>query len=265
MIDFHSHILSNIDDGSRSIEETFNLINEATEVGFNKIVLTPHYKEGYYETDVAEREVWLDAITKNLEVKNFDGKLYLANEIYISENIIKLLESSKASTINNTSYVLFELPKEAEPINLYDVIYEMQQNKIVPVIAHPERCSFIQKEPALIYDLVQKGVLMQQNYGSIIGQYGKKAQIIAKKMLENNLVHFLGSDVHRQNTIYKKIPAILIELSNIIGEEKLEELTTINPELALLNKRIDIRTPIKFELSIKEKIKMNLNFKFLNN
>lgn len=263
MIDFHSHILPNIDDGSRSIEETFNLIKEAKDAGFDGIVLTPHYIEKYYETDVAEREVWLDAITQNLSVKNFDGNLYLANEIYISENIIQLLEEAKASTINNTSYVLFELPLNAEPLNLYDVIYKMQQYKLVPVLAHPERYSFMQDEPELIYDLVQKGVLMQQNYGSIIGQYGKKAQMIAKKMLENNLVHFLGSDAHRQNTIYKKIPGILIEIKNIIGEDRLKELTTINPTLALSNKKIDIRTPRNIELSLTEKIKMNIDFKFL--
>lgn len=263
MIDFHTHILPNIDDGSRSIEETFNLIEEAKKAGFEKIVLTPHYIEDYYETDVAEREVWLDAITKNLSVKKFDGDLYLANEIYMTENIMKLLENAKASTINNTSYVLFELPLNAEPLNLYDVIYEMQQNKIVPVLAHPERYTFMQKEPELIYDLVQKGVLMQSNYGSFIGQYGKKAQVIAKKMLENNLVHFLGSDVHREKTIYPHIPEILKEIESIIGEERLEELTTTNPELALANKRIDIRTPISIELSLKEKIQMNVNFKFL--
>ncbi len=70
MIDFHAHILPNIDDGSRSIDETFNLIKEAQNVGFDEIVLTPHYKETVFETDVAERGVWLDAITKNLTTKN---------------------------------------------------------------------------------------------------------------------------------------------------------------------------------------------------
>ncbi|MBR3002591.1 MAG: hypothetical protein IKF38_03385 [Clostridia bacterium] len=259
MIDFHTHILPNIDDGSRSIEETFNLIEEAKNAGFDKIVLTPHYMEGYYETDVAEREVWLDAISKNLYIKKFNGKLYLANEIYISDNIMNLLENAKASTINNTSYVLFELPLNAEPLNLYNIIYEMQQYKIVPVLAHPERYSFVQKEPELLYDLVEKGVLLQSNYGSIIGQYGKKAQSLVKKMFENKLVHFLGSDVHRQNTIYKRIPECLMEIRKITGEEYLDELTTKNPELALANKRIDIRTPSKIELNLKEKVIMNLN------
>ena len=103
MIDFHAHILPNIDDGSRSIDETFNLIKEAQNVGFDEIVLTPHYKETVFETDVAERGVWLDAITKNLTTKNIKAKLYLANEIYMTDNIIKLLENEKASTITTTS------------------------------------------------------------------------------------------------------------------------------------------------------------------
>ena len=254
MIDIHSHILPNIDDGSRSIDETFNLIKEAKNVGFDAIVLTSHYMEGYYETNVPERKVWVNAIYENLQAKNIDINLYLGNEIYMSENIIKLLEEGKASTINDTSYVLFELPLNAEPLNLYDTIYEMQQYKLVPILAHPERYSFVQREPELVYDLVEKGVLMQANYGSIIGQYGNKAQMIVKKFFEGNMIHLLGSDVHKQNTIYPKIPQILSELNELIGEEKLEELTTINPNLVLHNKRIGIEPPHLMKLNFKEKM-----------
>lgn len=257
MIDFHSHILPNIDDGSRSIEETFNLIKEAKNVGFDAIVSTSHYMENYYETNVPEREVWINAIYENLQVKNMDIRLYLGNEIYLSENIIKLLEEGKASTINDTSYVLFEMPLNAEPLNLYDIVYEMMQYKLVPILAHPERYSFVQKDPELIYDLIQKGVLMQANYGSIIGQYGEKAKIIVKKFFKNNMIHFLGTDVHRQNTIYPRIPEALAQINELIGEEKLKELSTTNPSLALKNKRIDIVEPIPVELTLKEKIIMN--------
>ena len=96
MIDFHTHILPNIDDGSRSIEETFNLIKEAKNVGFEAIISTSHYMEKYYETNAPEREVWINAIYENLQAKNIDINLYLGNEIYLSENIIKLLEEGKA-------------------------------------------------------------------------------------------------------------------------------------------------------------------------
>ena len=258
MIDFHTHILPNIDDGARSIEETFNLIKEAKNAGFESIISTSHYMENYYETDTPEREVWVNAIYENLKAKNIDIKLYLGNEIYMTDNIIKLLEEGKASTINDTSYVLFEMPLNIEPMNLYDMVYEMIQCKLVPVLAHPERYTFVQQEPELIYDLIQKGVLMQANYGSIIGQYGKKAQMIVKKFFENNMIHFLGTDVHRQNTIYTKMPEILEELGSLIGEDKLEELTTTNPGLALRNKKIEISEPYPIELSLKEKIIMRL-------
>lgn len=258
MIDFHTHIIPNIDDGSRSVEETFNLIKEAKEVGFEGIVLTSHYIENYYETDVPERDIWVKAISENLANKGIQTNLYLGNEIYMSNNMVNLLVEGKASTINNSSYVLFEMPLNAEPLNLYDVIYSLQENKLIPVLAHPERYSFIQKDPELVYDLIQKGVLMQANYGSILGIYGEKAQMIVRKFLENNMIHFLGSDVHRQNTIYKKIPHALEQIKEIVGNEKLEELTTINPKLAIENKRIDIDEPEEVVLTIKEKIIMYL-------
>lgn len=257
MIDFHSHILPNIDDGAQSIDEAFNMIKEAEKAGFSKILLTPHYIEKYYETDVAEREVWLNAISQNLAVKNINTQLYLASEVLISDNIMNLLEDAKASTINNTSYVLFELPKDIEPDNLYSIVHDLISNKLVPILAHPERYSYVQKEPELIYDLIQQGVLIQMNYGSIVGQYGKKAQFISEKLLENKMVHFLGTDAHRKNSIYPKIPKILPIIESIVGHEKLEELTTINPELAINNKRIEIEQPIDFRLTFKEKIKMN--------
>ncbi len=258
MIDFHTHILPNIDDGSRSIDETFNLIKEAKEVGFEGIVLTSHYIENYYETDVPERDVWVKAITENLQAKGIETNLYLANEIYISDNMMRLLEEGKASTINNSCYVLFELPLNSEPLNLYDVIYSLQENKLIPILAHPERYSYVQKEPELVYDLIEKGCLMQSNYGSIIGQYGVKAEFIVRKFFENNMIHFLGSDVHRQNSIYPKIPFALEKIREIVGEQKLEELTTINPKLVLANKKIDIDEPEEFSLSFKEKIMMAL-------
>ena len=97
---------------------------------------------------------------------------------------------------------------------------------------------------------------MQANYGSILGQYGKNAQFIVTKFFENNMIHFLGSDVHRQNTVYKVIPQALKEIEEIVGASKLEELTTKNPKLALQNKRIDIVEPEEFKLTIKERIKL---------
>ena len=258
MIDFHTHILPNIDDGSRSVDETINLIKEAKEAGFTGVSLTSHYMENYYETAKQERKLLINVIKEKLNEEKIDLDLYIANEIYITENIMELLKDGKASTINEGSYVLFELPLNVnkEPMNLYDVIYSLQENKLIPVLAHPERYNFVQKDPNIIFDLIEEGVLMQANYGSVLGQYGEKAQIIVKKLLENNMIHFLGTDVHRQKSIYKKIPQALERIEEIVGNEKLKELTTINPKLAVSNKSIDIEEPEEIEMTRVEKFKM---------
>ena len=257
MIDFHTHILPNVDDGSESVEETFNLIKEAKSVGFDSIISTSHYIEKYYEVGVEERCKWINALSEALKKESIDMNLYLGNEVYFSENIIQLLKENKIAKINNSRYMLFEFAMNVKPINVYDVLYEMLQNKIVPVLAHPERYSFVQKDPSFIYELIDAGVLMQVNYASIIGWYGKKAEILAKKFLESNMISFLGSDVHKQRTIYQKIPEILKKIEDIIGKEKLDNLTTINPKRALQNEDIEVPELKEFKYSFKEKLIMN--------
>ena len=257
MIDFHTHILPNIDDGSKSVEETFNLIKEAEKVGFDSIISTSHYIENYYESPVGERQQWVNALTEALHKENINVKLYLGNEVYFSENIIKLLNENKIAKINNSKYMLFEFAMNVKPINVYDVIYEMIQNKITPILAHPERYKFVQQDPSFIYELIETGVLMQSNYASIIGWYGEKAQILAKKFLESNMISFLGSDVHKPNTIYPKMPEILEKLEETIGKDKLYELTTLNPKKVLQNEEIEQPEPEEFKYNFKEKMIMN--------
>lgn len=257
MIDMHSHILPNIDDGAKSIEETYNLLNEAQQVGFKAVITTPHYIEGYYESEVSLRRDIINQICEKLKNNNKKIRVYLGNEVYLSENIIQGLQEEKICSINNTDYILFEMPLTIEPMNLYDIIYEMLQHKLKPILAHPERYTFIQKNPQIVCDLIQKEVLMQANYASIIGKYGKRAQITLKKLLRNNMIHFLGTDTHRQNTIYPKIPQILIKLNKVIGQAKLEELTTTNPQLVLDNKPIDITKPEKIKTTFIDKLLMN--------
>lgn len=254
MIDFHSHILPNVDDGSKSLEETIKLINEAKDVGFEAIISTSHFVKGYFETTVRERDELLYSISNTLEENKVDVKLYLGNEIYFSDDIVKLVKEKTICSINNTKYILFELPLNSKPINLYNVIYELIQHKFIPVLAHPERYSFVKQDPKLVEDLIEKGVLIQSNFGSFVGEYGKRAQIIVKKLLKNNMVHFLGSDVHRKDTIYPKIPKILKGMEKLIGKEKLKQLTETNPSLALKNELIEAEDITDIELSLIEKI-----------
>lgn len=234
MIDFHSHIIPNIDDGSTSMKDTINMINEARQAGFTEIISTSHYIQKYYDLDCFEREKILDIIKKKVsEKKEINIKLYLGSEIYFTPEIIELVKNKKASTINNTRYLLFELPMNTKPLFVKEMVYELMQNGYIPIIAHPERYSYVQENIRYIEELAGMGVLFQSNYGSIIGMYGNSAKKTLKKLLKNNLISFLGSDVHRTGQIYPKIPKALKKLRKILSIEELEKLTTLNAQKVL--------------------------------
>ena len=235
MIDFHSHILPGIDDGARNLEQSIQIINEAKEAGFTKIISTSHYMENYYECNEKNRKILLEQVQKSIG----GIELYLGNEIYITNDIVNLLKDEKASTINNTRYVLFEFPLiQTKPMNDKEVIYRLVENGYVPIIAHPERYPFIQENPDYLFELEEMGALFQSNYGSIIGMYGLKAKKTLKILLKNNLISFFGSDVHRPEQVYNKMPKIIKKLKKIISNEEFEEFTEINLEKVLKNENI---------------------------
>ena len=247
MVDMHSHILPEIDDGSRSEEETFNMIKEAYEAGFTTIVATSHYYLGHYEPNEELRNTIIDRITEKLTKMNINIKISIGSEIYITRDMVSLLSEHKASSINGTRYVLFELPFTTEVQNLKDVIYSLISNNYIPIIAHPERYKYVQKNPNILLELLDLGVLFQSNYGSIIGQYGKDAKKTVKLLLKNNFIHFLGSDAHRQENIYTAIPEAINAIKEVVSDKQLEELTLINPNLVLENKKIDTRRPTRIK------------------
>ena len=236
MIDFHAHILPNIDDGSASMEESINLIKEAEQAGFTGIISTSHYLQNYYESDEEERRRILAELAEQVKMADAEAeipKLYLVSEIYISTDIVELLEEGKASTINGTNYVLFELPMNSKPLFAKEVVYKLIENGYKPIIAHPERYSYVKEDIEFVRELKSMGALFQSNYGSVIGMYGGSAKKTLKKLLKEDLISFLGSDVHAGGQIYTKVPKILRKLEKWISPEKLQELTTFNAEKVL--------------------------------
>lgn len=249
MVDMHSHILPNVDDGSRSIEETVQMLKEAYQAGFTTIISTSHYFLGYYEIEEEERKAHIKAILQEIESSLPNLEICLGSEIYVTHRMSSLLKEQKASSINGTRYVLFELPFEQQINDLKNIILSLRNSGYIPIIAHPERYKYVQKNPNMLLELLDLGVLLQSNYGSIIGLYGKKVQKTVVKLLQNNFVHFLGSDVHRANSIYMTINDSLEALREIIPEQKIKELTDINPKLVLEDKTIDTRMPKKIKSS----------------
>lgn len=236
MIDVHSHLIPSVDDGSRSIDETMQMIREAKQAGFTDIILTSHYLTNYYETETSVLQIWTEQLQQIVNKEQLDVNLYSGNEVYVCENIDELIKKNKICRMANSKYLLIELPMSTEIRYFKNVIFTLKAMNITPIIAHPERYSFIQTHPERVQEWKDEGCLLQGNFASIIGLYGKDAQKTIKQLLKNNYVDFLGSDCHKPNTIYSEMDTIIKKIKKIISEEQLYKLTVENPKKILENK-----------------------------
>lgn len=236
MVDIHSHLIHNIDDGAKSLEDTIQIIKEASQNGFNKIVTTPHYIEDYYEFSNTSDIV--KALQKKIEQIGIDMQVYTGHEVYINLNITDLIKENKLQTINNSKYLLIELPMQAKPIYAEKILFNIINLGIIPIIAHPERYVYVQQDENILDNMINSGALLQGNFGSIVDMYGRNARKTLEKLLKKDKISFMASDVHRPNSIYIKMPKIIKKLEKIVGRQQVELLTNTNPSLVLENKNL---------------------------
>lgn len=235
MKDIHSHILPGIDDGSRSIEESINLLDRLYNNGVTDIILTPHYIENSkYNCNNQNKMKLLQELKSQYTKIN----LYLGNEVYITENILDLLKNDEIMTLNHSRYLLIELPMHSEIKNLDSIIFELMRNNIIPIIAHPERYLYVQKNIHYFDEFIEMGVLLQGNYESLFNKYGSKSKKTLQKLLKNDAITFLGSDIHRINHT-SNIESLNKKLMKIVKDkEKIANLIDKNIEKVINNEDI---------------------------
>ncbi|WP_163194452.1 tyrosine-protein phosphatase [Clostridium thermarum] len=243
MIDFHSHIMPGVDDGSSDIDMTMDMLENSLSQGVEYICATPHFIVGEYELQWEKYQEKLKLMQEKAE-----GKIEIIQgmEIYINPDLPRLYSEKKIWGINNKKYLLIELPMQQFPIYTEKIFYELRLLGAAPILAHPERNLSIMKKPELLIDLIEQGNLAQMNAGSLAGIYGTDIKKFAEKLVGMNLIHMLGSDAHnntRRNTNikqgYNRIKELNKDLYNwIIGHEKmiLEGISVELPEI-ILNKK----------------------------
>ena len=227
MTDIHSHLIYGVDDGSRSIEESIEILQKLKQIGFDNVIITPHFIENSeYSSTNSEKEEKLLDIKGSLKSNNVDINIHIGNEIFINENIVELIDKGSIETLADTNYLLIELPFHNKILNLDDILYEIKHKGYIPIIAHPERYSYFQENYDLVDELREEGILFQSNYASIIGYYGKEAEKLLKYMLKHKYVDYLGTDIHRIDKIcvidnFKNIEKLF---NKIAGKDYYQEI-----------------------------------------
>lgn len=215
MIDIHSHIIANIDDGAKDFDTSIQMIKIAEKNGTSKIIATPHYCVGYGETPYNEVKEIVSKLRESIKELNLNIELYHGQEVYLSTSTIEDYEDGIIGTINDGNYMLFELPMRSFDEETFDIIHEMKIKGVRLIMAHPERYKPIMDKPEVINDFIEEGILFQLNLGSIEGKFGKTVKKTAEILLQNNIYNFTGSDAHDLKIRNTNLTKGLEELSKI--------------------------------------------------
>ena len=237
MIDIHSHIIYGIDDGAKDIEESISIIKKMEKAGYSTIIATPHYIENsYYAADNKLKKERLEEIQKRLAEENINVKLYLGNEIFIQEDIIKKIIKGEIYTLNNSKYMLIELPLNERLNYALDILYELIATGAKVVLAHPERYAIFKRNPEEVKDFLDIGVLLQGNIDALSGKYGKEAKRLFEKYLRERKYFALASDVHTsKSNFYDRVPELKEEAIRLTDKGYIKELMEINPNKIINN------------------------------
>lgn len=197
MVDLHCHLLPGIDDGSKSMEISLRMAREATENGVTHALLTPHHMNGHYinpKQDVIRRT---KEFQEQINAHNIPLTVFPGQEVRINGQLLEALDKDDILFADTAGkYMMLEFPDDDVPHYTNQMIFDLQQRGIIPVIVHPERNTKIMSEPGLIYQLLEKGCLSQITASSYVGTFGKKVENFSRQLIEAGQGYVFASDAH---------------------------------------------------------------------
>lgn len=226
MVDLHCHILSGLDDGAKSVEESLAMAEMAIADGITHVVATPHCSNEYrFDFAVVQRAC--------RELQNAIGerlKLATGCDFHLSpENLVALKEDATPFCIHQKDYLLLEFNQFAIPPSMDETIYQIQLSGLRTIVTHPERNSIMRTRPERLEKWIRNGAFAQVTGGSLTGVFGPAAQQIALAWIARGLVHFVASDAHNLTGRPHQLSPAYSVVRSEFGREKAEALFVENP------------------------------------
>jgi tyrosine-protein phosphatase YwqE len=224
--DVHSHLIPGIDDGSQSMEETIGMLLKFVDLGYQKVITTPHIMQDHYPNTSEIIKKGLEEVRQEIDKLNIPISIEASAEYYFDEFLFKKIKEGDILTFGD-SYVLFELSFVSKPHNLDQLIFDFKTNNYTPILAHYERYPYLyDRGMEYVEQLKEKGLKIQVNLNSLTGHYGKAVQKQAELLIDSKLVDLVGTDCHR-------IEHLEILRTNLKSEyfHKLKDLDLLNRRL----------------------------------
>lgn len=248
MIDIHCHILPGLDDGARDMAQSIAMAQIAAMDGITGIVCTPHFSPvfpGNIRRTVLESVERLQTKLREMEIQL---ALYPGSELAIDPNIVEKIGSGELLTVNdNMKVALIELPPEIIPPNLDRFFWSLQARGINTILAHPERCYPLMKNPSLLFDWVQAGVMVQLTGSSVMGHYGEPIRDFSFELLKHRMAHLVASDSHGDTARRPMLSRARAVTEEIVGAEEARKIFCEYPDSILCGEFPDVEPPIPFE------------------
>ena len=250
MIDFHNHILPDVDDGPHTIEESISMLKHAQNQGITEVINTVHFQHPKMDgrnVDYSYLLKQVDILQKRLNKEKINITIHLSAEVFYLPNLVEISKNPLV-TLGSKKYMLIEFKNNIYPFGYENQFYELQLNGITPIVAHPERYRFIQNDINILQLWKDRGYLIQIDGGSILGDFGKITREISLEMIKNGFVNLIGSDSHnikKRNfclfDAYEEIESIfnknIVEILkiNVLSVLKGKKVVSIRPDLITIN------------------------------
>ncbi|MGT2771452.1 capsular polysaccharide biosynthesis protein Cps4B [Streptococcus marimammalium] len=243
MIDVHSHIIFDVDDGPSTLDESISLLKMAYSQGVRKIVATSHRRKGMFET--SEEKIFRNfQIVKETMKKILPNlELYYGGELYYSSDIQKGLEEKRVPTLNNSRFALIEFSSATPWTEIHSALTNVLMLGITPLVAHIERYNALEFDEKRVTEIINMGCYTQINSSNVLKPrlFGDKYKIHKKRakfFLEKDLVHCVASDMHNTNIRPPYMKEAYAQINKDFGKDKADDLFIINPETLLVDNYI---------------------------